>query len=266
MTTDEGARGVVEIVDDLQNGKRKNALLWAVTVFFLGSLILVGLILMHQNRALESRQDRVERQASVMETSNRGLEKDVLALRSELRKRGVPQSKIDAIAPSPAPHLPGARVVETPPTMAQVQAAVRYVLALNPSLTRAQIADRVFAYLRANPPQNGAPGAPGAKGPSGVAGQPGTPGADGAPGQPGPQGQPGPGPTDAQVAEAVEDYCQKNSCKGEPGEEGQPGKAGRGVASVSCSSLSPGVSFVFRYSDGTKETVSCDNEVPEPSN
>jgi hypothetical protein len=98
----------------------------------------------------------------------------------------------------------------------------------------------------------------GSRGPSGASGQPGATGAQ------------GPGPTDAQIADAVAAYCSAhNQCtgpagpSGPPGPSGASGEPGRGILSIDCQGP-PFDTFVIHYDDGTTETVEC-SEAPAPT-
>lgn len=75
----------------------------------------------------------------------------------------------------------------------------------------------------------GAQGQPGATGPSGPPGSDGAPGPSGPPGPPGATGPPGPagpGPTQAQLVDAVELYCETFGCVGPAGPAGPAGPTG----------------------------------------
>lgn len=133
----------------------------------------------------------------------------------------------------------------------------------------------------AGPPGlDGKDGAAGDPGPRGLPGRPGVDGRDGVDGAPGsdgetvvgpagPQGERGPGPSDAQVRAAVDDFCGQGRCVGPAGPAGPPGPPGAdstvpgpagppgppGVVSVQtspgCASLMPGVSISLAYDPAT---------------
>ena len=100
------------------------------------------------------------------------------------------------------------------------------------------------------------PGEPGEDGSPGASGKP---GADGSPGARGKPGRPG---ADSTVAGPSGAAGSPGADSTVPGPRGGTGAPGRGVASVECTSGSG--SFVFHYSDGTRETVTCEPE-PTPS-
>ena len=105
------------------------------------------------------------------------------------------------------------------------------------------------------------PGEPGEDGSPGASGKPGVPGEDGSRGPRGKRGAPG---ADSTVAGPSGGAGSPGADSTVPGPRGGKGEAGRGVDSVECTSGSG--SFVFHYSDGTRETVTCDPPPdPEPS-
>jgi hypothetical protein len=123
--------------------------------------------------------------------------------------------------------------------------------------TNAEIEALIKAYLEAHPPPPGPPGPAGkagktgAKGPQGDPGVPGEIGPPGKPGKtgpkggkgdPGPMGPPGPPATEAQIAELVSSYLDKNPpAKGDPGPPGPQGIPGiQGPPGAPGGSVSPG--------------------------
>lgn len=124
------------------------------------------------------------------------------------------------------------------------------------------------------------PGPPGPSGPSGPPGAPGTPGKPGATvtGPPGPRGTPGadstvpgddgqpgadstvPGPTGPPGPEG------SPGPSGPPGAQGTPGTDGTSIVTITCTSRRP-TSFVFTFSDGSTQSVTCTatEPTPEPS-
>lgn len=115
-----------------------------------------------------------------------------------------------------------------------------------------------------SPGPSGPPGAPGSPGPSGKPGANGTPGADGQSGEPGSDGSPGaPGSDGSPGAQGSTGPAGPPGADGSPGAPGQPGADGRGVVSISCTSNSPRqFEFLFTFSDGTSQTVSCGGLAP----
>jgi hypothetical protein len=111
-----------------------------------------------------------------------------------------------------------------------------------PPATEAQIAELVSSYLDKNPPAKGDPGQPGPQGIPGIQGPQGKPGAVGPQGKPGPMGPPGPPATEAQIAELVSSYLDKNPpAKGDPGPPGPQGIPGiQGPPGAPGGSVSPG--------------------------
>lgn len=108
------------------------------------------------------------------------------------------------------------------PSVAQVQAGVRAVLAQNPGLVGEPLNTAVAAWLTANPPSPGEPGRAATGAEILVAVQ--TVCADAAcVGEPGEDGQDAPPVTDEQVQAQVAAYCDaRGECRGEPGSAGQP--------------------------------------------
>lgn len=81
-------------------------------------------------------------------------------------------------------------------------------------------------------------------------------GEDGTDGQDGQQGKQGPPPSEDQVAKAVADYCStRNDCRGQAGQDGTPG---RGIQAVACTQGN--ATFTITYTDGSTQTVECDEE------
>lgn len=140
------------------------------------------------------------------------------------------------------------------PSAGQIAAAVTNYCAVRDGCTgtpsKTQIAAAVRAFCSAGACR-------GATGPAG------RPGASGEPGPSGAPGATGPGPSDAEIADAVSVYCAAHGdCtgpagpKGDTGSTGPTGPAGRGIASIDCTGL--GVDqLVIHYDDGTSETVQC---------
>lgn len=167
-----------------------------------------------------------------------------------------------------------------PPSNAQVSRAVALYCSGGQcdgdDATITQVRAAVALYCDNRGQCRGPQGATGAAGEDGQDGSPGVPGETGAPGA---VGQRGPGPTDSQVEQAVNQYCStRNNCRGPQGETGAPGApgepgapglqgppgdpgaqgpAGRGIASIACASEDADEVFTITYTDGTVETVAC---------
>lgn len=109
-----------------------------------------------------------------------------------------------------------------PPTAAQVLTAVSAYCsggACSPSgPTQQQVNTAVARYCNGN----------NCTGPKGDPGEDATgePGEPGQPGAPGAQGEQGPGPSDEQIAAAVDTYCAGGNCTGPKGDPGSQGPAG----------------------------------------
>lgn len=109
----------------------------------------------------------------------------------------------------------------------------------------------------------GLPGAPGRDGRDGVDGANGLDGRDGRDGKPGRDGKDGADGADSTAVGPSGPPGAPGADSTVPGPQGPKGEDGRGVESVECTSGSG--SFVFHYSDGTTETVTCDPADPDPS-
>lgn len=172
--------------------------------------------------------------------------------------------------PSGLPGSPGSPGDDgPPPSDAQVSRAVALYCSggqcdgNNATITQVRAAVALYCNARGQ--------CQGPRGTAGADGQDGPPGAPGEPGEDGLEGQRGPGPTDSQVEQAVNQYCStRNNCRGpqgetgapgEPGIQGPPGPAGRGIASIVCEGA-PATTFTITYTDGTVETVACQPAPP----
>lgn len=123
-----------------------------------------------------------------------------------------------------APGEPG-----PPPSAAQVANAVALYCAPRDactgpkgdpgaSVTQAQVAEAVATYCNARGE---------CRGPEGATGATGQDGAQGTQGEPGAKGEQGPPPSEAQIADAVSNYCSTgNHCQGPKGDTGDPGPTG----------------------------------------
>lgn len=84
----------------------------------------------------------------------------------------------------------------------------------------------------------------------------GVPGEQGTPGDPGAEGPQGPGPTNAQVAQAVADYCASGACKGAQGDPGPTGVVA--VQVEGCQELTGKLSLDATYDADTRTiTITC---------
>lgn len=158
----------------------------------------------------ESRTDRTSLRAELNEQ-----EAASQALAEQVKRLGGKPVVDPPATPTQGERGPG-------PTEAQVKAAVADYCAgdrCKPTVSRSQVAAAVADYCAGGLCQgkDGTNGGPGADGTDGTSGTDGTDGADGAP---------GPGPTDEQIAAAVEAYCADGKCRGDKGEKGDPGADG----------------------------------------
>lgn len=236
--------------------------------------IFVAKVLDLADAARDARAGSATRQSAI-ET----LTGDVRALRDQVADTGQvpvvpdPQDRLDDDVPLPEPGErgePGQRGVPGPaPTPDQVTAAVTAYCtggACAEPPTGVQVLAAVTTYCETTSctGTTGEPGAPGASGQDGTTGEPGQDGAPGTPGEAGTPGAPGPGPTDDQVAAAVTAYCQTQGCtgpQGPTGPDGPPGADGRGIVTVECDAP-PTTEFRITYTDGSSETVTCEQGVP----
>lgn len=205
----------------------KTALLGIVVVLILMACGGVIALKLQDNRttdlsgALASQSSQAQAQAV---TQSAQLQQEHAALQSyatiasklvnQLRQNGIKPS----VTPSAVPPLTSP-VVAPPLTNAQIQKALQSCWAAGQcdvKPTPAQLVAAFQTYCSINgqcrgPAGHDATGAVGSPGPSGISG------AAGPSGPPGPQGEPGPGPTDAQIAAAVTNYCSSgDNCKGYP--------------------------------------------------
>lgn len=100
----------------------------------------------------------------------------------------------------------------------------------------------------------GAAGQPGVNGQTGTSGVPGADGQNGAAGQPGASGAAGPaGPAGAKGDTGATGPAGKDGADGKDGTNGQDG---RGIASFTCTSLTP-FDITLTYTDGSTDTQTC---------
>lgn len=118
--------------------------------------------------------------------------------------------------------------------------------------------------VAAQDPPAAIPGAAGHDGRDGRDGKDGKDGRDGKNGKDGKDGRPGRAGADSTAVGPPGAAGSPGADSTVPGPPGESGEDGRGVDSVECTSGSG--SFVFHYSDGTSETVTCEpSGTPEPS-
>lgn len=170
---------------------------------------------------------------------------DSIALGEQVKRLGGKPVVDPPATPTQGERGPG-------PTAAQVRAAVADYCAgdrCKPTVSRSQVAAAVADYCAGGLCQgeDGTNGGPGADGTDGTDGANGTNGTDGAP---------GPGPTDEQIAAAVEAYCADGKCRGEKGDAGTDGKDATITPSGTDCPDGERVSGVHLLADGSL-TVSC---------
>lgn len=187
---------------------------------------------------------------------------DRTSLRSELNEQEAASTalaeQVKRLGGKPVvdpPTVPPAAGQRGPgPTEAQVRAAVADYCSgdrCKPTVSRSQVAEAVAAYCA----KDACKGAPGVA----TDGADGTDGTDGTDGADGSDGAPGPGPTDEQIAAAVEAYCADGKCKGESGRDGADGADGKDATFTPSGMDCPEgerVNGVHLLADGSL-TVSC---------
>ncbi|HEY9353418.1 MAG TPA: hypothetical protein VIP28_09220 [Nocardioides sp.] len=178
-------------------------------------MTVIGLVRLSDSN--ESLTDKVERSDAELSKLSKQADDDhaaAQALKEQVKRLGG-KPVAEPGEPPAGPQGPG-------PSALQVKAAVAdYCTAdrCKPTVSRSQVAAAVADYCsgglcRGKDGTNGGPGTEG------------TDGADGANGANGTDGAPGPGPTDEQIAAAVEAYCADGKCRGDKGEKGDTGDAG----------------------------------------
>ncbi|HEY9352975.1 MAG TPA: hypothetical protein VIP28_06990 [Nocardioides sp.] len=231
--------------------ERSVRIAWAV-VGVLAVIVLVvtviGLFrLSDSNESLTTKVERSEAELAKLSKQANDDHAAAQALEEQVKRLGG-KPVAEPGEPPAGPPGPG-------PTAAQVQAAVADYCAgdrCKPTVSRSQVAAAVADYCAGGLCQgkDGTNGGPGADGTDGTSGTDGTDGADGAP---------GPGPTDEQIAAAVEAYCADGKCRGEKGEKGDAGADGKDATFTPSGMDCPDgerVSGVHLLADGSL-TVSC---------
>lgn len=248
MTPDEreaAFHSEAEVAADARRTRRRMigaaALGVAVLIAGAGSALVI-LALGSETDRDDARIDHLEELADERGAESQALAGDVEALREQVR---ILDPEAEPVAPPPGETVEGIDREPVPaagPSRSEIVAAVASYCSggrcAPPAPSEEQVIQAVVAYCSGGQCEgpagpSGAAGEPGDPGDPGQAGEPGAAGEEGAPGQAGSPGAPGPGPTDDQIAAAVDAYCSaRNDCQGPAGpagadgEDGAPGPAG----------------------------------------
>lgn len=238
----------------------------------LGLVVVAVMQLLDRTRQAEQALAESREGSQLRQSAIELLEEDTDQLRDQLVELGetptTPDRDFPDVVEGPegpqGPRGPGGR----PPTQIEVRRAVAAYLTANPPRpgrppTDAEIAAAVAAFCAAGECEGdtGPAGPQGETvvGPQGAQGPAGPQGETGPQGPQGPQGEQGPGPSDAQVAAAVEAFCADGRCVGDQGPQGDPGPQGeQGPQGDPGVDGEPPVSWTFQ--DRTGRTYTCTRE------
>lgn len=257
---------MIDRARDLRAWWRSNHVTWWLTIVVLSSVLGFVSVqvwdLTVEAARTQQLLDAARQQSQLRQEAINLLQNDLQAQREQIIDLGEEPATADRDFPDiiEGPQGEQGERGETgprgrPPTMAEVRVAVSDYLRANPPAdgrppTDAEIAVAVVNYcaiggrcvgptgpqgergeigpigLQGEPGPQGPAGEPGTDGADGATGPQGPPGPAGAAGPTGPQGEPGPGPTEAQIAAAISDYCAAAGCVGPQGPQGEPGDDG----------------------------------------